>query len=1053
MPRFALLPLVALVFTAPAVAQEASPPAADPAPSPAPAEAPVIVVTADRVPGQVETDAAPIVKLDEQQVASYGARSIEDLVAQLAPQIGAGRGRGGFPLFLVNGQRISSFREIRRYPPEAIRMVEVLPEEVALKYGAQPDQRVINFVLKNNFTSKELEFETGQPTAGGYRTAEIGGSILTISGPQRTNLSLEYNNTTWLTEDERGIIQTPGSVPTVATDPDPAAFRTLVPRNATIEANGTTTRTLGGAGSTTSLTLNAEWIHSITRSLSGLDTVVLTAPGGATALRTLDADPLARRARSDTYSLGGGLSTKLGDFDLQATFDAARGVSRTEIDRRRDTGALVAAAAAGTLAIDGDLPTLADAGIDVADNKTYTIDSLVTLKGDPLYLPGGPLSVTLSTGYKLNGIDSEDTRSATGGFELDRRRWRGNVSLGIPVTSRRENFGAALGDITLSLGGGLEDVSDFGQLSNWNAGLTWKPVEPLTLQATYVEREEAPSLTQLGAPAIQTFNVPFFDFVTGSTVLVTLTSGGNPALLPETQRDWKLAANLDLPFFDRTNLVVEYYSNRSSDVSSSFPQLTIATEAAFASRVTRDVGGTLTAIDIRPVTYSETRSSRLRYGFNMFGRVGKPNPEAAASGPFAAMGRGGGAGGAGGSAPAPAPQPPADGAAGPPAPQRGPGSGGFDPQGFAALRQAFCAAPEGTMPDLSQLPPQMAQRLAGPDGQPDPAKIAAARQRLCATDGTPATPGAPGTPPAPGGVGPMDLQVFLDMQKGLHCGDPDGTPDLSLVPPEVIAQLKGPNGEIDQARLKEFRERVCAIKPSDLLGPGGAGGAGAGNPMEGGGEGQADATQIAAAPPARSSGQPTEGAPPPAVVAPAAAPVAAQAGPPRGGPGGFGGNGQGRWSLGLYHTINLTNSILIAPGVPALDLLDGDATGSNGGVSRHSFELEGGMFLGGIGFRLSGNYRTATTVNGSGLPGSTDLRFGDIGTLNLRAFMALDQQKWLAGDDPGFFKGARLSLRIDNIFDTRQRVTDENGAVPLAFQPGLIDPVGRFVEIEFRKLF
>ncbi|UIP06353.1 TonB-dependent receptor [Erythrobacter sp. SDW2] len=1028
-----------MVIAAPAVAQEARPPAEpQPAPEPTQAEPPVIVVSADRLPGQVETDAAPIVKLDEQQVASYGARSIEDLVSQLAPQIGAGRGRGGFPLFLVNGQRITNFREIRRYPPEAIRMVEVLPEEVALKYGAQPDQRVINFVLKNNFSSEELELEYGQPTAGGYGTTEVGASLLTISGPQRTNLSVEWNNTTPLTEAERGVIQTPGSVPTVATDPDPAQYRTLVARNETLRANGTTTRTLGGAGSSTQLTINGEWVHSISRSLSGLETVVLTAPGGATALRTLDADPLARRTKSDTYSFGGGLSTGLGAFDLQLTVDAARGISRTRIDRRRDTSVLVQAAAAGTLAIDGALPDLAAAGIDIADNKTYTVDSLATLKGDLVRLPGGDVSLTLSTGYRLNGIDSSDTRSATPAFSLDRRRWRGNVALGIPVTSRREGSGAAIGDITLSLGGGIEDISDFGALSNWNAGLTWKPLEPLTLQASYVNREEAPSLTQLGAPIIDSFNVPYFDFATGTTVLVTQTSGGNPALLAETQRDWKLSANLDLPFFDRTNLVVEYYTNRSSDVSSSFPQLTAATEAAFSSRVTRDGNGVLTAIDVRPVTYAETRSSRVRYGFNMFGRVGKPNPEAAASGPFGAMVRGGGG------APSPTPQPPADGAAGPPAPARGPGGGGFDPQRFQQIQQQFCTTPEGQMPDLSQLPPQMAQRLNGADGQPDPAKIAMARQRMCSVD---VAASAPGTPPAPGGVGPMDLQVFLDMQKGLHCDDPGGTPDLSLVPPEVLEQLKGPNGQIDPARLKEFRERVCAIKPSDLLPGGAAAGSGGGSPGDSNGDGEGGEAQVAAATP-RPSGE----APPPAAAASAPS-GASRGGAPRGGPGGFGGDGQGRWSLSLFHTINLTNSVLIAPGGPFLDLLDGDATGSGGGVSRNAFELQGGMFLGGIGFRLSGNYRTATTVNGSGLPGSSDLRFGDLATFDLRAFMALDQQKWLVGDEPGFFKGARLSLRVDNIFDSRQRVTDDTGTVPLAYQPALIDPVGRFVEIEFRKLF
>lgn len=167
----------------------------------------------------------------------------------------------------------------------------------------------------------------------------------------------------------------------------------------------------------------------------------------------------------------------------------------------------------------------------------------------------------------------------------------------------------------------------------------------------------------------------------------------------------------------------------------------------------------------------------------------------------------------------------------------------------------------------------------------------------------------------------------------------------------------------------------------------------------------------------------------------------------------MGGNGQGRWFLAAYHTINLTNTVLVAPGGPVLDLLDGDATGSGGGVSRNTFELQGGLFLGGIGFRLSGNYATGTTVLGSGLPGSSDLHFGDLATFDLRAFVALDQQKWLVGEEPGFFKDARISLRIDNVFDTRQRVTDNTGTVPLAYQPALIDPVGRFVEIEFRKLF
>ena len=44
-------------------------------------------------------------------------------------------------------------------------------------------------------------------------------------------------------------------------------------------------------------------------------------------------------------------------------------------------------------------------------------------------------------------------------------------------------------------------------------------------------------------------------------------------------------------------------------------------------------------------------------------------------------------------------------------------------------------------------------------------------------------------------------------------------------------------------------------------------------------------------------------------------------------------------------------------------------------------------------------------------------------------------------------------VQLDNIFDARQRVTDNAGEVPDRYQAFLIDPVGRFFEIELRKLF
>ncbi|MFV0644217.1 MAG: hypothetical protein ACK5NN_06910, partial [Sphingomonadaceae bacterium] len=160
----------------------------------------------------------------------------------------------------------------------------------------------------------------------------------------------------------------------------------------------------------------------------------------------------------------------------------------------------------------------------------------------------------------------------------------------------------------------------------------------------------------------------------------------------------------------------------------------------------------------------------------------------------------------------------------------------------------------------------------------------------------------------------------------------------------------------------------------------------------------------------------------------------------------------GRWNLSLYHTIELQNEALIAPGGPLLDMLHGDAV-SSGGVSRHKFELEGGLFAKGVGLRMSGNYASATNVTGSGVPGSSDLHFGDLATFDMRLFFNLGDMKFLAGDNPGFLKNLRMSIRANNIFDARQKVTDNTGTVPLGYQPYLIDPVGRFVEIELRKIF
>jgi hypothetical protein len=84
--------------------------------------------------------------------------------------------------------------------------------------------------------------------------------------------------------------------------------------------------------------------------------------------------------------------------------------------------------------------------------------------------------------------------------------------------------------------------------------------------------------------------------------------------------------------------------------------------------------------------------------------------------------------------------------------------------------------------------------------------------------------------------------------------------------------------------------------------------------------------------------------------------------------------------------------------------------------------------------------------------GGTSLRFGSVTKINTRLFADLGQQKSLVAAHP-FFKNTRLSFKIDNLLDSRQKVTDQTGAVPITYQRDLIDPLGRVIGIELRKQF
>lgn len=176
-----------------------------------------------------------------------------------------------------------------------------------------------------------------------------------------------------------------------------------------------------------------------------------------------------------------------------------------------------------------------------------------------------------------------------------------------------------------------------------------------------------------------------------------------------------------------------------------------------------------------------------------------------------------------------------------------------------------------------------------------------------------------------------------------------------------------------------------------------------------------------------------------------------------GGPGGRGGGGgrpgpDGRLSLSAYHTVYFADEYLIRPGGQRLDFLDGAAMGNGGGRSRHEVEVQAGYAKKGLGARLIADWKSGTFVRGVGGAAGGDLDFSGLTTVNLVFFAEFGQRPDLLARAP-WLRGSRASVSVTNVFDARVDVKDAAGLTPLNYQPDYLDPMGRVVRVNFRKLF
>lgn len=539
-----------------------------------------IVVTGQRPRGSVLGDIPPSQTLNPHDIRAFGANDIGELVQSLGSQLSSGRGRqDNGPIVLLNGKRVSSFTEISRIPAEAIQRMEVFPEELALKYGYRADQKVVNIVTYERFSSRIGQLSYALPTEGGRDTAGLNANFLHISDGSRITLDADYNRSGSLLESERSLVQ-------ATQTPDSGRFRTLLPATERAALTGT---------------VSGEWLSGVSSTLNGR----FEASGSESLLGPGAQGALARGVDTRLAHVGTALGGLTGKWlwSFTANYDRASISTSTESD-----------AASGAR--------------DEARSLNAFADADLVLSGSLLDLPAGPITTSLRAGGEMRDFASRSLRSGVEQrAELSRDSLGVQGSLDFPIASRARKSLAWLGDLSANANAAFDDLSDFGTLRTFGYGLTWSPLPAVNLIASATSEEGAPTVEQLGAPLVVTPAVRTFDFSRREVVDITRVFGGNRELRADDRRVFKLGLNAK-PFSKiDLRLGMEYLKTRIDDPIAPFPIASSQIEAAFPERFVRNAEGRLLRIDGRPLNFRRSDQEQLRWGFNFTRPLGKVPPE------------------------------------------------------------------------------------------------------------------------------------------------------------------------------------------------------------------------------------------------------------------------------------------------------------------------------------------------------------------------------------------------------------------------------------------
>ncbi|WP_417317211.1 TonB-dependent receptor plug domain-containing protein [Emcibacter sp.] len=559
-------------------------------------------------------------------------------------------------LVLMNGHRLASGAanetspDYPFLPSLAIERVEIVADGASSIYGSDAIAGVVNFITRKRYSGVEASVNYGM--ADDYDAFTINGlvghewekgSVLAayqymendnITGGERDYRSLDYREAGGI--DARStscaspnvLVDTsfylvnyaaPDLAPNTVNYCDNGAVADLFPKSRMHSAFVTAQQQLSE-----DITLWGELLYSDRkdeiRVAPAVQTVVLTntnpffqAPPGSGATTELvlfrpdnlvGADHRINRDHKKVGNSSAGIDVTLPrdlNLSVYGTYDWA---TNDAFIPTINTAALGAAAAGTTpeTALDPFGNGTSQAVIDaILDSATYvtvkqrTYMGAVKIDGPLMDLPAGELKIAAGAEYRRETFQQ---RGFVGTIpvpeDLDRNIYSVFGELFVPIIGEDSDT-PFIRSLSLSLSGRYDHYSDFGSTTNPKIGVSWEPMEGVTVRGTYGRSFKAPGMREIGATvgayyltADQAASLARDPSRGAAQVNTVYLLGGNLDLQPEKARTYSFGVDWQPTFLPEIRTSLTFYDIRYTEVIGTPPVSLIFTDPTFQTVVYRD---------------------------------------------------------------------------------------------------------------------------------------------------------------------------------------------------------------------------------------------------------------------------------------------------------------------------------------------------------------------------------------------------------------------------------------------------------------------------------